>query len=198
MSTDKPFSQACENNKQPILDVIKNYFGNTPDVLEVGSGTGQHAVFFAQHLPHLFWQTSDQAENHSGIKQWLADYPGDNIGAPLTLDVTAHWPIESASSVFSANTAHIMSWEMVLEFFAGVGNILKSGGYFCLYGPFNFDGQFTSESNQRFDDYLKSQNPAMGIRDFEALQELAGKAGLHFVKKHSMPANNFILVWQKP
>ncbi len=194
---DKPFSQACENNKQPILQVIQQYFDRVPQVLEVGSGTGQHAVYFAEHLPHLQWQTSDRKANHAGIQQWIADCPQDNLAPPLDLDVTRPWPVEQVPAIFSANTVHIMSWEMVKAFFAGVKHHLEPNGYLCLYGPFNFCGEYTSDSNQRFDEYLKSQDPAMGIRDYVDLEELARDAGLVFVEKHEMPANNFILVWQK-
>ncbi len=193
----KPYSQACENNKQPILDVIKSYFEAATNVLEIGSGTGQHAVYFAQHLPHLTWQTSDQRDYHDGINAWIDEYPGDNLKRPLELDVTKPWPITQACGIFSANTSHIMSWPMVIEFFKGVGRTLESNGYFCLYGPFNFCGEFTSDSNRDFDAHLKQRDPAMGIRDYVDLEELARNAGLFFIEKHAMPANNFILVWQK-
>lgn len=195
--SDKPFSQACENNKQPILDVLQKYFADTRHVLEIGSGTGQHAVHFAEHLPHLTWQTSDQTQYHHGINAWIDDYQGNNLKRPLTLDVTQPWPIQSAEGIFSANTSHIMSWPMVEQFFNGVGNVLQTNGYFCLYGPFNFCGEFTNDSNESFDQYLKSQDPEMGLRDYVDLEALARDAGLMFVEKHDMPANNFILVWQK-
>lgn len=195
--TDKPFSQACENNKQPILEVLRKYFATTSYVLEIGSGTGQHAVHFAEHLPHLTWQTSDQVQYHSGINAWIDDYKGTNLKRPLTLDVTQPWPIDAAEGIFSANTSHIMSWHMVKDFFTGVGETLQTNGYFCLYGPFNFCGEFTSESNEAFDAHLKSRDPEMGLRDYVDLEALARKAGLMFVEKHEMPANNFILVWQK-
>ena len=193
----KPFSQACENNKRPILEVIKHYFANTHSVLEIGSGTGQHAVYFAAHLPQLKWQTSDRKENHSGIHLWLQEYEGKNLLPPLALDVTQPWPVSHAEGIFSANTSHIMSWQMNCCFFAEVGNVLNSGGYFCLYGPFNINGHFTSDSNERFDHYLRSQNAEMGIRNFEDLNALAEQAQLTFVKQHAMPANNMILVWQR-
>lgn len=194
---DKPFSQACENNKQPILQVIQQYFDSVPMVLEVGSGTGQHAVYFAEHLPHLIWQPSDRKVNHDGMNRWFAEYQGNNLKTPLDLDVTRPWPVEQVPAIFSANTVHIMSWDMVKQFFAGIKRHLEANGYLCLYGPFNFCGEYTSDSNERFDHYLKSQDPEMGIRDYVDLEELARDAGLVFVEKHAMPANNFILVWQK-
>lgn len=194
---NKPFSQACENNKRPILDVIKSYFADVSSVLEVGSGTGQHAVFFADQLPHLTWQTSDRQDNHAGINAWIDEYDGDNLNRPLDLDVTKPWPITHTQAVFSANTVHIMSWPMVEAFFERLGQVLKPNGYFCLYGPFNFCGEYTSESNKAFDEHLQSRDPAMGIRDYVDLETLARKAELMFVEKHEMPANNYILVWQK-
>jgi cyclopropane fatty-acyl-phospholipid synthase-like methyltransferase len=194
---EKPYSQACENNKDAILQVISHYFEQVPLVLEVGSGTGQHAVYFAKHLPHLCWQPSDRKINHHGMKLWFAEYEGENLNEPLDLDVTRPWPLDKVPAIFSANTLHIMSWPMVKAFFTGVKQHLEPNGYLCIYGPFNFCGEYTSESNERFDHYLQSQDPAMGIRDYVDLEALAREANLMFVEKHEMPANNFILVWQK-
>jgi cyclopropane fatty-acyl-phospholipid synthase-like methyltransferase len=194
----KPFAESCEQNKQPILAVLKQYLQNAKSVLEIGSGTGQHAVFFAEQFSHLSWMASDQAEYHEGINLWLEEYSQGNIEGPFLLDVNqSAWPIEATDAVFSANTVHIMSWSSVENMFAGVGRVLNKGGYFCLYGPFNYNGQFSSESNANFDAWLKQRDPASGVRDFEALQELASKAGLAFVHDHEMPANNRILTWQK-
>lgn len=194
----KPFSQACENNKEPILSVLKNSFSNTVNVLEIGSGTGQHAVHMARHLPHLSWTTSDRLENHEGIRSWIQDADLPNAKGPIELDVTQQdWPVIAIDGVFSANTAHIMSWAMVEKMVEGLGKILQPEGVFCLYGPFNYKGKYTSESNARFDHWLKQQNAAQGIRDFEELVALAKKSGLEFQSDHPMPANNRILVWQK-
>ncbi len=194
---NKPFSEACERNAQPILEIITPYLAHAESILEIGSGTGQHAVYFAKHLRHLFWQTSDQSHYHEGIRLWLKEYPFDNIGEPLTLDVTKDWPKQTYSALYSANTSHIMSWEMNQYFFKGIDKVLQPKGYFLLYGPFNQDGMFTSESNQKFDAYLKQQNPDMGLRDMDDLKQLADKAQLKWVTSHTMPSNNFILVWQK-
>ncbi len=191
------FSQACENNKQPILEVITPYLTQVDEVLEVGSGTGQHAVHFASNLPHLTWQTSDRLENHTGITARLNEAQLSNVLPPLNLNVNAKWPVTNAKAIFSANTTHIMHWPEVVAFFNGVGQVLKANGYFILYGPFNFCGEYTCDSNQAFDQKLKSQNEGMGLRDFVDLEELAQANGLMFVEKHDMPANNFILVWQK-
>ncbi len=196
--TLKPFSDACEENKQPILAIIKDYFSEPGHVLEIGSGTGQHAVFFAEQLAHLSWHCSDVLHYHDGINAWLAEYDQQNIHGPYELDVSqTHWPINQVDGVFSANTTHIMSWENVEQLFAGVGKILKKSGFFCLYGPFNFQGQYTSDSNAQFDRFLKQRDPKSGLRDFNDLQVLAEKAGMTLVNDHEMPVNNRILVWQK-
>lgn len=195
--TAKPFSQACENNKGPILEVIRRHLRGKQQVLEIGSGTGQHAIYFAEHLPGLFWQTSDLAENHAGINAWIDDANLSNIGRPITLDVcTDSWPA-GFDAMFSANTCHIMPWEAVQQFIPRVGNHLVTGGVFCLYGPFNYNGCFTSESNARFDLWLKQQAPHQGIRDFEAINELAQVAGLELLEDNAMPANNRLLVWSR-
>ncbi|MGB1272199.1 MAG: DUF938 domain-containing protein, partial [Endozoicomonas sp.] len=193
---NKPFSQACENNKKPILEVITPYFQGGGSVLEIGSGTGQHGVFFASHLPNLQWHTSDRVENHEGIGLWISEAGLSNLHLPVTLDVRAgQWPLAEFDGVFSANTAHIMSWPEVVAMFEGVGRVLSSGGFFCLYGPFNDHGRFTSDSNARFDQHLKARASHMGIRNFEAVDELANENCLKLVKDHAMPANNRTLVW---
>lgn len=198
MALEKPFSPACENNKDPILRVLREAFVTARLVLEIGSGTGQHAVYFSSHLPHVIWQTSDLPENHSGILAWLEEAQLPNVRPPLALDVTHHdWGVTRVEGVFSANTAHIMSWPQVTAMFAGVGRILARAGMFCLYGPFNYHGRYTSESNARFDEWLKQRDPHSGIRDSEALTTLAEDQGLILKADYAMPANNRTLVWQK-
>jgi len=195
---EKPFSQACENNKGPILAVLARHLHGVREVLEIGSGTGQHAVFLAAHLPHVSWQTSDRQTNHEGIRAWIDDEGPANVRPPLDLDVTIQpWPVARAEAVFSANTAHIMSWPMVEEFICGVGRLLPEGGLFLLYGPFSYDGVHTSESNARFDLSLKARDPAMGVRDFRDVDALAVKAGMVLVEDNAMPANNRLLVWRR-
>lgn len=194
----KPYSESCEQNKKPILEVLNQYLHNVDSVLEIGSGTGQHAVYFAEQFPALIWRCSDQAEYLAGIRMWLEESSATNIEGPLLLEVNqASWPVNETSAIFSANTVHIMDWPSVKNMFTGIGRVLRSGGVFCLYGPFNYNGQYSSDSNARFDMWLKQRNPLSGVRDFEALQTLAAKAGLDFVNDHEMPANNRILVWQK-
>lgn len=195
---EKPFSQSCENNKAPILEVLKPLLKNSKQVLEIGSGTGQHAVHFAAAMPWLEWQCSDQQSYLAGINMWLAEAKLKNTPEPLELNVTQdNWPIEMFDTVFSANTAHIMHWPEVVQFFAGVGERLKPGGQFFLYGPMNYGGKFSSDSNMRFNEWLKADDPNKGIRDFEALDELAIKAKLKLQQDFSMPANNQILQWRK-
>ena len=194
----KPFSESCEQNKVPIYDVLKRYFNKIDSVLEIGSGTGQHTVFFAEQFPHLSWVASDCAEYHAGISMWLDEATLDNTRGPLILDVNqSDWPVKQTDAVFSANTVHIMDWPSVENMFSGIGRILNKEGIFCLYGPFNYDGNFTSESNARFDQWLKQRDLSSGVRDFEALENLAEKAGLTFIDDAEMPANNRILVWKK-
>ena len=197
--TTKPFAESCAENQLPILDVIRREFAAVRRVLEIGSGTGQHAVFFAQQLPHLIWQTSDVTAYHSGIVAWIDDAGLANVQAPLALDVARdQWPEQMFDGVFSANTVHIMSWPEVEIMFAGVGRALTAGGRFCLYGPFNYGGEFTSTSNARFDQWLKARDPDSGVRNFEDLEQLAATAGMRFLRDYAMPANNRILVWAKP
>ena len=194
----KSYSESCEENKYPILNVLKHEFAGARIVLEIGSGTGQHAVFFAEHLTQLLWQPSDVIESHASIIAWIADSGLDNVLPPLELDVAKHhWPDHQYDGVFSANTTHIMSWPQVVELFNGIGNIIKTGGKFCLYGPFNYGGNYTSESNAHFDRWLKARDPDSGIRDFEVLDEMARSHQLKLINDYEMPVNNRTLVWQK-
>ena len=194
----KPFAESCQQNRGPILEVLRVELADRSRLLEIGSGTGQHAVYFGAEFPQLLWQTSDVAEMHSGIQAWLDEAGLANVLAPLTLDVCQDdWPQHSYDAVFSANTAHIMAWSQVECFMRGIGRVLQSGGVFCLYGPFNYNGRYTSESNARFDSWLKSRDPLSGLRDFEALDDLARAAGLVFERDYAMPANNRTLVWSK-
>ncbi len=193
----KPFSESCEQNREPILQVISPLLRNSSSLLEIGSGTGQHAVYFGASLPHLQWQASDCADYLPGIHLWIDEAALTNVPAPLELDVTLTWPALSVDAVFSANSVHIMHWHMVEALFTGVGRVLQSGGKFLLYGPFNYQGCYTSESNARFDAWLKARDPDSGIRDFEKLVQLAGNAGLILRDDFSMPANNRILYWQR-
>lgn len=194
----KPYSESCDQNREAILQVIQPLLEDATSVLEIGSGTGQHAVFFAHRMPHLQWYTSDRVDYHEGIRQWLDEAALNNTHPPFALDVRQKlWPDRQYSAVFAANTAHIMHWHEVEAFIAGVGGVLQTGGRFMLYGPFNYNGGFTSESNARFDVWLKNQDPQSGIRDFEAIDQLARQAGLEMLQDVAMPANNRTLCWKK-
>ena len=198
---NKPFSQACENNKRPILNILSKVFSDTNHVLEIGSGTGQHAVFFGQHLPYLTWQTSDLLINHLGINSWLDEETLTNVERPIVIDLNKTWPMptnnQHVDGLYTANTLHIISWPLVVKFFEGLAQNLTSGANICIYGPFKYQGKFTSESNANFDLWLKDRDINSGIRDIEAILLLATSAGLTLVDDHAMPANNRLLVFSK-
>jgi hypothetical protein len=195
---EKPFSQACENNKTPILAVIREVFNQPVTVWEIGSGTGQHAYYLASELPHLTWQPTDLLENHPGINAWRDEAQLPNLNPPIALDVTHPiWPCDSLDAVFTANTLHIMSWENVALLFERLQTYLNPSATVCIYGPFNYNGSFTSDSNANFDQWLRNRDPLSGIRDFEAVMALAESAGLKLLKDNAMPANNHLLVLQK-
>ena len=194
----KPFAQSCENNKAPILAHLKNELAAARRVLEVGSGTGQHAVHFAAGLPHLVWQTSDLPQNHAGINLWLDEAGLDNLRPPLSLDVRDYaWGETRYDAVFTANSLHIMPLAAALCLLQNVSAALLPGGRFIAYGPFNYGGRYTSESNARFDSWLQAQNPLSGIRDFERLDQQGRASGLNLEADYEMPANNRLLVWRK-
>ncbi len=194
----KPYAESCDNNREPILKVLRDLFFDRKHVLEIASGTGQHAVYFARALPHLIWQTSELEQNHAGIQMWLDEAQLPNVGSPVCIDANdAHWPVASVDAIFNANTVHIISSSEVELLFEGFGRVLVAGGILCLYGPFNYDGKFTSESNARFDVWLKSRDPQSGVRDFETLNALAGKQNMILRYDIAMPSNNRTLVWQR-
>lgn len=196
----KPYSEACERNRDPILAVLQDAFADARTVLEVGSGTGQHAVYFARHLPHLVWHTSDVVEHHAGINAWIAEAALPNLRPAVALDVReALWPLaaDGCDGVFSANTLHIMAWDAVQALFRGVARVLKPGGVLAIYGPFNEGGQFTAESNARFDAMLRARGVGSALRDVEAVDALAQSIGLVLMHDAVMPANNRMLVWRR-
>lgn len=195
---NKPFSESCEQNRDPILSVIQPLLSNCTNVLEIGSGTGQHAVYFAEKMPHLLWQTSDCAEYLPGITLWLDEAGLEISSSPIELDVSnSVWPTNNVDTIFTANSVHIMSWKNVQDLFNGVGQLLKRNGQFIVYGPFNYDNQYTSESNARFDDWLGSRNTESSIKNFEDVCQLAEQNGMFLVKDYEMPVNNRILHWIK-
>jgi SAM-dependent methyltransferase len=196
-----PYSDACERNKEPILAVLRRHLADTAGVvLEIGSGTGQHAVYFAKHLPQVTWQPSDRGEELAALNARVGVEGPCNLLPPLELDVAdRRWPCDSDSvdAVFSANTLHIMDWRHVQAFFRGVGRVLRPDGLLIVYGPFRYSGQYTSHSNHAFDDALRRRDPASGIRDFEAVDTLASAQALTLVEDVAMPANNQTLIWRK-
>lgn len=193
-----PISPACERNREPILQVLREVLTAPGEVLEIGSGTGQHAVYFAEHLPWRDWHASDRPEYHDGIRAWMAHAGRSNLHGPWHLDVTQReWPLEQVADVFSANTAHIMHWPEVVSLFAGVGRILPPAGSFCLYGPFQVAGRHRSNSNAQFDAQLRARDPGMGIRDRQDLEHLAKENGLVLEEVHPLPANNDLLIWRR-
>ena len=194
----KPYSSSCDENRDPIFSVIEPILTGCSSVLEIGTGTGQHAVYFAQKLPHLSWYTSDRAENHVGIKVWLDEAGLNNTYGPLDLNVsTSNWPHQTFDAVFSANTLHIMHWSDIEAMFAGVGRVLRNQGRLLVYGPFNYGGDYTSDSNAKFDEWLRARDVKSGIRNYEDLDALAHQAGLVLKNDYAMPANNRILYWEK-
>ncbi len=194
----KPFAESCEQNKEPILAVLREVFADRVRVLEIASGTGQHAIHFGRAMPHLLWQTSELAHNHPGIRTWLDEAALSNVLAPVEIDVDhERWPVDEVDAVFNANTVHIVSWARVERMFAGIGRVLVSGGVLCLYGPFNYGGRYFAESNARFDVWLKDRDPDSGVRDFEALNRLAEAQGMILAADRPMPSDNRTLVWKK-
>ncbi len=193
-----PFSEACERNKGPILSVLTPAFARSRQVLEIGSGTGQHAVHFARHLPHLRWQPTDRGDWLADLARRIQREGSPNLLAPLELDVRQPaWPVTDVDAVFTANTLHIMSWPEVEALFLGVGRVLAPGGVLAVYGPFRYRGDYTSASNAAFDLHLRDRDPASGIRDFELVCEIADREGIVIDFDHAMPANNQLLVFRR-
>jgi cyclopropane fatty-acyl-phospholipid synthase-like methyltransferase len=198
MMLDKPYSEACDENRAPIFAALAPRLAGCTTLLEIGSGTGQHAVYFAAELPQLVWQTSDQSSQHPGILAWLREAGLANVRPPMALDVlTDEWPAGPFDAVYSANTVHIMPERAVAAMFEGVGRVLSGDGPFLLYGPFSYDGVHTAPSNQRFDQWLRARDPAMGVRDLAWLRTLGEAAGLVLAEDLEMPVNNRFLVWRR-
>jgi SAM-dependent methyltransferase len=191
-----PFSAACERNKDPILEVLRIRFADRSQVLEIGSGTGQHAVYFARSLSHLLWHPTEQLTYLPDLAERVRLEGTPNLRAPTLLDVRqAVWPLRSVDALFTANTLHIMSWPEVMALFNGIGNVLAPGGVLCIYGPFRYDGRYTSDSNQEFDRMLQDRDPLSGLRDIRAVTALAEQYGLRLDEDNDLPANNRLLVF---
>ncbi len=198
-----PFSQSCENNRQAILEVLQQELKDFHHVLEIGSGTGQHSVYFAPRLPHLQWQTSDLSANHHAIQAWHNAYPAPNLHAPLVLDLRHNVLSNNSISnkpydaVFTANTLHIIGWALASQLFQLAGDTLSSNAKLIVYGPFNENGDYTSEGNRQFDVMLRQGNTDSGICNKEDVIELAKNHSLILTATYPMPANNQLLVFQK-
>jgi SAM-dependent methyltransferase len=193
-----PFSEACERNKGPILEILSRVLTQPARVVEVGAGTGQHSVHFARHLPHLDWLPTDRAENLPGLAARTAVEGTPNLRGPIELDAAwPEWPCGECDALYTANTLHIMSWPEVEALFQGIGRVLLHRGTLIIYGPFRYAGDFTTASNAAFDRSLRRRNPSSAIRDFEAVDALAQREGLELVADHAMPANNQLLIWQR-
>jgi len=195
--SNRPHAESCDQNREPIAEVLARHAEGRCSVLEIGSGTGQHAVYFAERFGWLDWQPSDLDEHHAGINAWREHSGCTNVRTPLSLDVSGDWPQQRYDLVFSANTLHIMAADEVEDFFAAVPRVMHDESRLLIYGPFNYEGRYTSIGNARFDQWLKQRDPLSGIKDYEWLQDLAVRAGLECIEDVAMPANNRILVWQR-
>lgn len=193
---EKPFSKACENNKQPILQTIQPYLKDAKRVLEIGSGTGQHAVYFAKQLPHLQWHTSDVEQHHAGIKMWLQEAQCANLLPPIALNVNDVWPELAVDAIYTSNTLHIMSWPEACRLIMKSAELLPMNGYLFVYGPFNYNGEFTAESNRAFDQMLRERDPLSGLRDMNDVTQHMNNAGFVLIEDADLPANNRCLIWQ--
>ena len=193
-----PFSQASENNKFPILDILKHHLNNRRSLLEIGGGTGQHAAFFARQFPEIIWQSSDIHSNVKTLNLRVASAKLKNLPLATSLDVNKEtWNYGFYDAIFSANCLHIISEDSVINFFKGTSKHINDGGVLLVYGPFKYRGKFTTESNAGFDRWLKARDPKSGIRDFEWTNELAEEVGFSLVEDNAMPANNQLLAWAK-
>jgi SAM-dependent methyltransferase len=193
-----PFSEACERNKDPILGVLAAIFAGRSQVLEIGSGTGQHAVFFSNRLPHLSWHPTEQLKYLADLAARVQREGGANLHPPTVLDVNQTvWPVRAVDAMFTANTLHIMSWHEVGALFNGVGRVLAPGGVFGIYGPFRYDGRHTSPSNQEFDGMLQARDARSGIRDIQEVATVAAGVGLRLAADHDLPAYNRLIVFIK-
>ncbi len=193
----KPFAEAAQQNRDDILTILRHELEQLKTVLEIGSGTGQHAVYFASHMPYLFWQPSDKKAMLPGIKQWVDEAMLSNCANPIELDVNSHWPSEKYDAAYAANIIHIMHQHEIIALFAGLSTVLADNAIFYVYGPFNIQGKYTSEGNRRFDIWLKQNDPDSGIRDRDDLNRVAVKYGFELTQQWDMPSNNKILGWKK-
>jgi len=190
---------SAERNKQPILEVLARVLPPRGLVLEIGSGTGQHVAHFAKALTaHTFQPSEMDVARHASIEAWVAADRLPNVRPPLAIDLTTRpWPLAAADAVVCINVIHISPWEATLGLMAGAARILPVGGVLVTYGPYLRGGEHTAPSNEAFDASLRARNPGWGVRDVDALVEVASEEGLALEEVVPMPANNFTLVWRK-
>ncbi|WP_082716365.1 MULTISPECIES: DUF938 domain-containing protein [Burkholderia] len=198
-SSSRQWAPATERNREPILDVLKRVLPVRGTVLEIASGTGQHAIHFAAALPDLVWQPTDtEAAARASIAAWAADAALPNLRAPLALDVCVEpWPLAAADAIVCINMIHIAPWAAACALFDGAARVLPDGGVLYLYGPYRRGGAHTAESNAQFDAQLRSRDPAWGVRDLETVAELGRAADLALDEIVEMPANNLSVVFRK-
>ena len=196
---DKYHAESTRRNRTPILEVLKKEIEGSKKLLEIGSGTGQHAVYFSKKLPQILWQTSDRSINHESINYWIKRYNLKNLLLPLDIEIGVNEKNinDIFDCVFSSNTSHIMSLENVKSLFALVGKVLNKNGKFFLYGPFKINLEFTTKSNEDFHQKLKAENKLMGLRDIEELDNFAIENNMQNHAFYEMPANNYLSIWKK-
>lgn len=196
----KEYSPSCEQNKEFILKVLKDLLPTSGTVLEIGSGTGQHAVYFASQFPNLSWQPTDLCAHFSSIRAWAQEKALKNLRRPLELDLLADlktWPLSAAQAIVCINTVHIVAWRGVVNLFAGAARVLPPGGLLYVYGAYRYATHPLEPSNKSFDQLLRARDPESGVRDFEAVNELALKCGMTLLCDRPMPGNNRSIAWVK-
>jgi len=198
-SDPRLFYPHVARNRDPILDVLKRVLPSRGVVLEIASGSGEHAAYFAQELPSLIWQPTDpDPEALSSVAAHRTDAGAGNLLAPLQLDVTsARWPVERADAVMCCNMIHIAPWEACEGVIAGAARTLPAGGILYLYGPYKIAGRHTAPNNEAFDADLRARNPAWGIRDLDDVVALARRHNFALVETVQMPANNLSVIFRR-
>lgn len=194
----KQYAPSSDHNRDEILPVLIEICPQLGTVLEIGSGTGQHAAYFAKHLPHLAWQPSDLTENLPSIRAWSSEAALPNLRDPIIFDLLAEdWPALSPVVIVCINTVHIVAWRGVENLFTRAGQMLKRGGLIYVYGAYRYATRPLETSNEKFDEWLKARDPVSGVRDFELVDALARRNGLELVEDRAMPGNNRSIWWKK-
>ena len=198
MIPEKPYALSCDKNSEPILNVLKKYLPEKGQLLEIAAGTGQHAIFMAPHFPGWTWLLADRKDRHEGIKMWLKDFPRSNVQGPILYGIGENdFPKGEHHVVYAANLIHIISWNLCLKLFDELGNALDKNAFVMFYGAYNYNGDFTTESNKKFDEWLKEKDPNSGIRDFEKVRDEMKERGFELAVDEEMPANNRMLIFSK-